>query len=105
VRATGGLDDTIEQWNPNTGRGTGFKFAEYSGEALLDTIYEALQAYKDQPRWQQLMRNGMMCDFSWDASAREYVKIYERVKGVRVSSEIHAAERLAPAPVPAGRRP
>ena len=105
VRATGGLDDTIEQWNPNTGRGTGFKFAEYSGEALLDTIYEALQAYKDQPSWQQLMRNGMICDFSWDASAREYVKIYERVKGVRVSSEIHAAERLAPAPVPVGRRP
>jgi starch synthase len=104
VRATGGLDDTIEPWNPHTGRGTGFKFTEYTGEALLDTIYEALQAYKDQVRWQQLMRNGMASDFSWDASAREYVKIYERVKGVRVSAEVHAAERLAPTPVTAGRR-
>jgi starch synthase len=99
VRATGGLEDTIEQWDPHTGKGTGFKFAEYTGEALLDTVHQALLAYKDQPRWQQLMRNGMMCDFSWDASAREYVKIYERVKGARVAPDLHAAERLTQAPV------
>src|SRR5581483_3404082 len=78
VRATGGLDDTIEPWNPRTGRGTGFKFSEYSGEALLLTIKEALKAFRDQNAWQTLMRNGMGKDFSWNASAREYVRVYEK---------------------------
>jgi starch synthase len=80
VRATGGLDDTIEHWNARTGKGTGFKFTEYNGEALLLTVKEALQAYRDQTSWQALMRNGMGKDFSWNASAREYGKVYERVK-------------------------
>ena len=77
VRATGGLDDTIEPWNPTAGKGTGFKFSGYSGAALLATIHEALQAYRDKPGWKKLMINGMSKDFSWNASAREYAKIYE----------------------------
>jgi starch synthase len=80
VRATGGLDDTIEPWDPRTGRGTGFKFTDYNGEALLLTIREALKAYRDQTTWQTLMRNGMSRDFSWNASAKEYVRVYERVR-------------------------
>jgi starch synthase len=80
VRATGGLDDTIEPWDARTGKGTGFKFSEYSGEALLLTIKQALQAYRDQTSWQVLMRNGMSKDFSWNASAREYGKIYDRLR-------------------------
>jgi starch synthase len=79
VRATGGLDDTIEPWNPVTGEGTGFKFAAESGVALLNCIHEALRAFKDQPGWQKLMLNGMKKDFSWATSAREYVKVYERL--------------------------
>ena len=63
VRATGGLDDTIEPWDSRTGKGTGFKFTEYSGESLLLTIREALRAFHDQTSWQVLMRNGMMKDF------------------------------------------
>lgn len=78
VRATGGLDDTIEPWDARTGRGTGFKFTDYTGEALLATIRQALEAYKDQAGWRTLMRNGMARDFSWANSAREYVHIYER---------------------------
>jgi len=78
VRATGGLDDTIEPWNPRTGKGTGFKFSEYSGEALLEAIKEALWAFRDQSSWRKLMRNGMGKDFSWNASAREYVRVYEK---------------------------
>ena len=46
VRATGGLDDTIEHWNSRTGKGTGFKFADYTGEALLMIIREALRAFR-----------------------------------------------------------
>ena len=64
-------------------KGTGFKFADYNGEALLLTIKEALRAFRDQTSWQTLMRNGMSKDFSWNASAREYVKIYERVRQLK----------------------
>src|SRR5271157_3570469 len=83
VRATGGLDDTIEPWDARSGKGTGFKFTEYNGESLLLTIKHALQAYRDQTSWQVLMHNGMNKDFSWNASAREYGKIYERVRLMR----------------------
>ena len=98
VRATGGLDDTIEPWDAQSGKGTGFKFTEYTGEALLSTIRAALTAYKDQKGWQQLMRNGMGKDFSWNASAREYARIYERVR----QSPLFV--RAAAAPPPAARQ-
>jgi starch synthase len=80
VRATGGLDDTIDPWDPRTKKGTGFKFHEYSGEALLRTLHQALQLYRDQTSWQRLMRNGMSKDFSWRVAAREYIRVYERVR-------------------------
>jgi starch synthase len=83
VRATGGLDDTIENWDPHTRKGTGFKFTEYSGEALLATIRAAINAHHDREGWQALMRNDMNKDFSWSASAKEYVRIYERVRQLR----------------------
>ncbi len=83
VRATGGLDDTIDNWDPHARKGTGFKFSEYSGEALLATIRSALQAYRDQDNWRALMRNGMNKDFSWTASAKEYAKVYDRVRQLR----------------------
>jgi starch synthase len=86
VRATGGLDDTIEPWDARAGKGTGFKFTEYIGESLLLTIKEALQAYRDRTSWQVLMRNGMKKDFSWNASAKEYVKVYERVRQLRAAN-------------------
>lgn len=90
VRATGGLDDTIENFDPATGKGTGFKFHEYSGEALLDTIQRALTVYQDKAAWTQLMKNGMAKDFSWAASAREYVKVYERAQVLRSAGIVPA---------------
>ncbi len=84
VRATGGLDDTVEQFDPRIRRGTGFKFKEYSGEALLETVRAAITLYRhDRDAWQALMRNGMAQDYSWVNSAREYVKVYERAKQVK----------------------
>ena len=80
VRATGGLDDTIDPWDPRTKKGTGFKFQEYTGEALLRAIHQALQLYRDPASWQRLMRNGMSKDCSWRISAREYIRAYERVR-------------------------
>jgi starch synthase len=94
VRATGGLDDTIEPWDARTGKGTGFKFTEYNGESLLLTIKQALVAYRDQTSWQALMRNGMNKDFSWNASAREYGKVYERVRQMRASTPAAAEKAL-----------
>ena len=80
VRATGGLDDTIEQYDPATGKGTGFKFKDYNGEALLDTVNAAVVAYRDSQKWQRLMRNGMVQDYSWTVAAKEYAKVYERAR-------------------------
>jgi starch synthase len=74
VRATGGLDDTIEE-------GTGFKFAEYSGEALLGGVRTATRAFADQEGWRQIMRRGMAKDFSWNASAAAYSALYRRMLG------------------------
>ena len=90
VRATGGLDDTIEPWDARSSKGTGFKFHDYTGEALLATIKQAVLAYRDPSSWQSLMRNGMSRDFSWGASAREYGKIYDRARHLR-SAEAAAA--------------
>jgi len=99
VRATGGLDDTIEPWDARTGKGTGFKFAEYNGEALLATIKQALLAYQDHASWQTLMRNGMSRDFSWGASAREYGKIYDRVRQMRATPNAPVAVEPRKEPV------
>jgi starch synthase len=85
VRATGGLDDTIEPWDARTGKGTGFKFTEYNGESLLLTIKQALLAFRDQSSWQVLMKNGMNRDFSWNASAKEYVRLYEKVRQMKAA--------------------
>jgi starch synthase len=78
VRATGGLDDTIEAYDPSTGRGTGFKFLAYDGIALLAAVREALAIFRNEPAaWRRIQLNGMAQDFSWQVSAAEYVKVYE----------------------------
>ncbi|HEV2306683.1 MAG TPA: glycogen/starch synthase, partial [Candidatus Acidoferrales bacterium] len=86
VRATGGLDDTVEPFNVKTGKGTGFKFEEYEGAALLRCMREALAAYRDLRQWRALQTNGMAKDFSWKASAADYVKLYEAAKQSRIQA-------------------
>lgn len=84
VRATGGLDDTIQNFVPKTQRGTGFKFEEYSGKALLQCLRKALETYAEAKDWQALRTNGMAEDFSWAASAASYVTLYEAAKRSRI---------------------
>jgi len=72
VRATGGLDDTIDE-------GTGFKFQEYSAEAFLAAIQAAAAAYEDPQGWEALMRRGMLKDYPWRAPAAEYAALYQRL--------------------------
>jgi starch synthase len=78
VRATGGLDDTIEPFDPATGRGTGFKFKAYDGAAMLGAIQQALAVFRNEPAvWRRIQANGMSKDFSWQASAVQYAKLYK----------------------------
>jgi starch synthase len=72
VRATGGLDDTIDD-------STGFKFADYNGIALLGAIRHACAAWEDHGAWEARMVRGMHKDFSWGPSARTYAELYERL--------------------------
>jgi starch synthase len=77
VRATGGLDDTIDEWNPEQGTGTGFKFEDYSAPQLLAAIDRALAAFEDKEAWPVLMLNGMARNYSWEQPAKEYAAVYE----------------------------
>ena len=108
VRATGGLDSTVEDWDADatgpaekewpknaaanearkemenrTRRGTGFKFDGYSPEAFLATIQRALAVFPDKDAWRTLMRNGMAQDHSWTKPAEQYLKVYEQVVTTR----------------------
>ena len=83
VRATGGLDDTIEGWNAEKGTGTGFKFEGFDPNDLLAEIDRALATFQNQKIWTILMRNGMARDYSWAVPAREYVKVYEEAARLR----------------------
>jgi starch synthase len=77
VRATGGLDDTIEEWDAVKGIGTGFKFEGFDPKDLLVEIDRALEAFQDKKGWTRLMRNGMARDYCWSGPAKEYVRVYE----------------------------
>lgn len=83
VRATGGLDDTIESFDLQHGTGTGFKFPEYSAAALLHSIRQALHHFSDEGVWNRIQLNGMAKDFSWNTSAAEYAKLYEAAIAAR----------------------
>ncbi len=86
VRATGGLDDTIEEWDAKKGTGTGFKFAGFNPQDLLAEIDRAIEAFADKKGWTRLIRNGMACDYSWAGPAKEYVKVYEEAARKRGNS-------------------
>lgn len=77
VRKTGGLADTVV--DRDAGKGTGFVFEEYSGRALAECVRRALSVFRDAGEWERLMRRGMRQDFSWEHSAKEYVKLYRKV--------------------------
>ncbi|MEW5900289.1 MAG: glycogen synthase GlgA [Acidobacteriota bacterium] len=79
VRATGGLDDTIQEYDPERKTGNGFKFEEYSAASLLASLQKATAAYKQKERWRELIRRAMGCDFSWELSAREYLRLYQKL--------------------------
>ncbi|MBI5586320.1 MAG: glycogen synthase GlgA [Deltaproteobacteria bacterium] len=78
VRGVGGLDDTVEDYNPQTDQGTGFKFKDYEADKLLQTVQRALAVYRDKPRWTRLIQRALTQDFSWARSAVEYSGLYQK---------------------------
>ncbi|HKP46660.1 MAG TPA: glycogen synthase [Pyrinomonadaceae bacterium] len=88
VRATGGLDDTVQNFNPQDNTGNGFKFHDYNAGALLEKIREALYFYGKPEIWQRIQLNGMTQDNSWEAAAQKYVGMYKQVVGAQ--SEVTA---------------
>jgi starch synthase len=85
VRATGGLEDTVSAYDPETGAGTGFKFVEPRPEALLKAVGDAVEVFADRARWERLRASAMARDFSWDRSAEQYEALFREVLGSRRS--------------------
>ena len=76
VRSTGGLADTIKNYTPETGRGYGFVFDDYSSKALLQVVKKAIELFKNQDTWKKLINRAMKQDFSWSKAAEKYVELY-----------------------------
>ncbi|MCL2372870.1 MAG: glycogen synthase GlgA [Defluviitaleaceae bacterium] len=79
VRKTGGLADTVQHFNSETGQGNGFSFEHYVASGLMWAIREAVNTYHS-PNWQTVVKNAMTGDFSWKHAAGEYIDMYEKVK-------------------------
>lgn len=79
VHATGGLDDTVENYDQNTGKGTGFKFREASGKAIYNTVLRAIETYHfRKSHFKKLVQNAMKQNFSWEDSTIEYLNLYKK---------------------------
>jgi starch synthase len=85
VRSTGGLDDTIVQFDPKKGEGNGFKFGPYKPVSFLAAIRKAVDLFQNAQAWKRLLANGMKADFSWDRSAQNYLELYRYVMESRIS--------------------
>lgn len=88
VRRTGGMNDSIVDFDPQTRRGNGFSFQQKNGWAMFACLVEALTVYRETSLWQRLVENALRSDFSWDHSAGEYEDWYERVREVKAPGSV-----------------
>ncbi len=79
VRATGGLVDTVEDFSPDTGTGTGFRFMSYSASDMMGAVHRGLTLYSDTTRWSEMVHRAMSQNWSWDESARKYAALYHEI--------------------------
>lgn len=77
VRKTGGLADTVTEWDARAGRGNGFLFVDYDAGALTTAVERSLAVYRESSQWRHLIQNAMNTDVSWASSAREYLRMYD----------------------------
>jgi starch synthase len=78
VRETGGLKDTVTNYDPRAQSGNGFTFKNYNSLAMYTAIVRAIEAYQYQDQWRKLIQRGMSADFSWNQSAGKYVELYRK---------------------------
>lgn len=83
VRSVGGLEDTIVDFDPLTHQGNGFKFKEYSPDALVKAVERALAVYSQPSLWSTLIKKAMAADFSWARAAQEYAKLYQLILNLK----------------------
>jgi starch synthase len=81
VRRTGGLADSVEHYDPASGRGTGVVFNDFDAPALEWALNTALDLYTLPAQWARMVRNGMHCDFSWQRQGARYLELYRRLTG------------------------
>ena len=79
VRATGGLKDTVQDYNPADATGDGFVFEAYESAELLTSIQRAVKLFENQDSWYTVVKRVMQKDFSWNASAKKYIKLYHQL--------------------------
>jgi len=79
VHRTGGLADTVQPWNPATGRGTGFAFEHHDEAGLRWAVQAALSTHRNPAQWSRLIQNGMAADFSWQTQGKLYELVYNRL--------------------------
>ncbi|MFO7783012.1 MAG: glycogen synthase GlgA [Thermodesulfobacteriota bacterium] len=103
ARATGGLEDTVSAYNPRTGAGNGFKFAEARRGALLKAVRDAVALFYRRGRWEGLRKAGMAENFSWDRSAGRYEALFRDIMEQRGSRPRQGQENGPPRGGPAGR--
>ncbi len=88
VRDVGGLSDTVENFDSLKETGNGFVFKEFNEYSLYGQLVRAIELFKNKKAWRKLQRNAMSSDYSWDYSAREYVKLYERAEMLKKRGEL-----------------
>jgi starch synthase len=84
VRRTGGLADTVSDYQPATGQGNGFVFGNYTSHACFAALVRAVEAFRRPDEWRRLQRRGMEADLSWASSARRYVELYRKAQELKM---------------------
>lgn len=87
ARATGGLKETVKPFDSRTLKGNGFVFKKYSPQELVKTVEKALHCYKNPSLWKKIMEAGLRENFSWEYSARKYLKLYQKALSVKRGSK------------------
>ena len=88
VREVGGLQDTVDTFNPETNEGTGFSFTNYNAHDMLHVVRLAVQVFHDKKRWTKLVKSAMQAEHSWKTSAKEYLELYRRM----LKEDFHVSE-------------
>jgi len=87
VRKTGGLADTVQDWDEMTAlgldTGNGYSFSDYNGYALTNAVERSIRDFNDKPIWRKIQSNGMSKDYSWLRSAEKYIELYKKAKKKR----------------------